>query len=47
MLILDQCVVKELHLSLDVDFDRKVLAGRADLKVERVTPNIKELVTNF
>lgn len=40
----DQCVVKKVHLSLDVDFDRKVLAGRADLKVERVTPSIKELL---
>ncbi|GLV43345.1 uncharacterized protein CBL_03888 [Carabus blaptoides fortunei] len=40
----DECIVRELHLSLDINFDKKILSGKADLKVEKVNPIAKEII---
>lgn len=39
----EEAVVTHVHLDWDVDFDKKVLAGHAVLKVERRKPEVEYL----
>ena len=41
----DLCVVKALHIDLDVDFERHILFGKVTLNVERKAADVKSLVS--
>ena len=41
----DLCVVKALHIDLDVDFERHILFGKVTLNVERKLADVKSLVS--
>ena len=41
----DLCVVKALHIDLDVDFEKHILIGKVTLNVERKAADVKSLVS--
>lgn len=48
LIITDLAVVTHTHLELIVDFDRKVLEGKAILHIEKKTSSANEIVSeNF
>ncbi|KAL8615198.1 hypothetical protein ACOMHN_029214 [Nucella lapillus] len=40
----DQCKVFNIHFDLEVDFEKKVISGTAQLSVERKTPDVNVLI---